>query len=131
MPSQTLVVGLGCALGGIARYWISSFCQGQGMALIGTLLVNVLGCFGAGIVVSLLQCWLQPYQEFGRLFLIVGFLGGLTTFSAFSLDVLQLGRDMQIMAALSVVILTVLLSLFATVCGFLATNQVCAQLIKI
>lgn len=58
----------------------------------GTLLVNILGCLGVG----LLSGW-APWRETGDLIiqrlLIVGFLGGFTTFSAFGLESMQLLRQ--------------------------------------
>lgn len=129
--TYSLLVGLGCALGGMMRFWICTLCQSFGFPLLGTLVVNVLGCFLAGLLVSLAYEWLQPYQTFIRFFFIIGMLGGLTTFSAFSLDIFQLGRELQITQALLYATFSISLSLFATITGFMFGNQVSIQLIKI
>jgi CrcB protein len=85
-----LWVAAGGALGSAARFglgllvrrlWPSGF-------PVGTLLVNVLGC----LVIGALVPSLQRLGEGGRLFVVVGILGGFTTFSAFGLETLQLAQ---------------------------------------
>ncbi len=80
-----LLVGLGGALGSVARYGFYRLLA----APLGTLGVNILG----GLLMGLLVGWLTARggpTEAGRLFLGVGVLGGFTTFSAFSLDTVLL-----------------------------------------
>jgi CrcB protein len=91
-----LWVALGSALGGVARYW----CSGFFARLIGetfpwgTVIVNVVGSFVIGFVGTLTA----PEGRFLvasdlRIFVMVGFCGGYTTFSSFSLQTLSLARD--------------------------------------
>jgi CrcB protein len=88
-------VGLGAALGAIARWqlsaWLNPLHQGIPM---GTLAANLIG----GYLVGLAMAWFAQHPDVSpawRLFAITGFLGGLTTFSTFSAEVvglLQQGR---------------------------------------
>lgn len=86
-----LWIGLGSALGGMARY----ACQVVGARLIGdsfpwgTLIVNIIGCGVIGFFAAF------NVRAPMRQFVMVGILGGYTTFSSFSLETLNLARDGQ------------------------------------
>lgn len=80
-----LCVGAGSCVGGVLRYFLSKCVQDYLPAAafpVGTLVVNVLGCFLIGFVGGLFEqgAWWNPYC---KLFLTVGFCGGFTTFSTF------------------------------------------------
>src|SRR5215468_8873483 len=82
-----LAIGLGGAIGALARYFLSSqitHVAGSGFPW-GILIVNLLGCFIMGVIAELgaLSINLSPEM---RSFLTTGILGGFTTFSAFALD---------------------------------------------
>ena len=87
--SSILWVALGGSLGAVASYGagllIKAFYPGGGWP-IATLSVNVLGSLGIGVVFILLER--HCVHEAARLVLLVGFLGGFTTFSTFSLELL-------------------------------------------
>jgi CrcB protein len=88
-----LLVMLGSAIGGAARLWLSTaVARPLGTRFPwGTLTVNLLGCLLVGILGAVLAPpgRLHDAQPL-RIFLIVGVLGGFTTFSAFALDALML-----------------------------------------
>lgn len=88
---ELLAVGLGGGIGAIARYLVSLWMQRRfpGFPASGTLLVNVAGCLLIGILMGLIveRNLLSPAV---RLLLITGFLGGLTTFSSFGAQTLEL-----------------------------------------
>jgi fluoride exporter len=91
-----LCVALGSALGGSARYAISSVVASWIDATFpwGTLFVNISGCFIIGVFSTLIGpngTFLVPANA--RLFLMVGICGGYTTFSSFSLEALNLARN--------------------------------------
>ncbi len=89
-------IALGSALGGVGRYWCSGFIAthiGETFPW-GTLVVNVVGSLLIGLVAALAI----PEGRFligptARQFLMIGVFGGFTTFSSFSLQVLNLARD--------------------------------------
>lgn len=88
-----LWVGLGGFIGSIARYLLSKYIFSQtGNAFPwATLAVNLLGCFIIGLLIG----WFSRNEILSaeyRLFLMVGFCGGFTTFSTFASESLQLLR---------------------------------------
>jgi CrcB protein len=86
--TNLLLVALGGALGSVARFGLGiAGARLFGLAFPwGTLAVNVIG----GLAMGLLAARVGPHQESLRLLLGVGFLGGFTTFSAFSLETVRL-----------------------------------------
>ena len=89
-----LVVLAGAGLGGLTRYvagtWIAA--RYGGRFPLGTLLINVSGAFLIGVLMTLLTERLDPHPNW-RLFLVVGILGGYTTFSTFEYETYQAVRD--------------------------------------
>ena len=88
-----ILVALGGAVGALLRYWVSMAVQrslGPEFPW-GTLSVNVSGCFVMGLVAAVAdgQGYLNPAA---RLFLVVGVLGGFTTFSAFANETVSATR---------------------------------------
>ncbi len=92
--TTVLVVALGGALGTVARYGLSLAALPISATLPwGTILINVAGSFLIGFVGTLtLSHGRYPMPETARLFVMVGFCGGFTTFSSFSLQTLDLMR---------------------------------------
>ncbi|MEE2996978.1 MAG: fluoride efflux transporter CrcB [Pseudomonadota bacterium] len=88
-----LYVAMGGAVGASGRYAVSVFLLylGVGQFPWGTFLVNVAGSFFMGVVSACLVHTWSPSPEM-RAFLVIGILGGFTTFSAFSLDILSLAE---------------------------------------
>jgi fluoride exporter len=91
-------VAVGGALGSVLRFWLAGIVgERAGAPWWGTLAVNVIGSFAIGLAAA----WRE--QDFVRNFVMVGVLGGFTTFSAFSLQTLELMRAGQMgMAAINV-----------------------------
>ncbi len=91
---EAFVVFLGGGAGSVFRYWLSGgVYRLVGPAFpYGTLLVNVLGCFLIGFVMSIFE---ERYvvQPLLRTFLSIGILGGFTTFSTFSFETIALLRE--------------------------------------
>lgn len=89
-------VAVGSALGGVARYWCSGLAAnwlGETFPW-GTLIVNVTGSFLIGLIATLTspdgRLMVSPEA---RQFMMVGIMGGFTTFSSFSLQTLRLAQD--------------------------------------
>lgn len=115
-------VALGGASGCTVRFIISRWFQGvaPGGFPWSILLCNLLGCLLIGILVEFL------FNHFNlgpvwRSFLIIGFLGGLTTFSSFSLDTMVLLQSGQFLYAMSNVLITMVGCIFATAIGMYVT----------
>lgn len=90
---QYLAVALGSALGGAARWWISDWLQGFPDAFLpwGTLFVNVTGSFLIGCYAALVIGHVRGSSGSAvSLFVMTGLCGGYTTFSIFSVEVLDL-----------------------------------------
>jgi fluoride exporter len=89
-----LVVLAGAGLGGLARYVAGSWIMLKygGRFPLGTLIINVSGSFLIGVLMTLLTERLNPHPNW-RLFLVVGVLGGYTTFSSFEYELYQSVRD--------------------------------------
>jgi fluoride exporter len=89
-----LVVLVGAGLGGLARYVAGTWIMAKygGRFPLGTLVINVTGSFLIGVLMMLFTERLQPHPNW-RLFLVVGVLGGYTTFSSFEYETFQAVRD--------------------------------------
>lgn len=116
--SMILLVAAGGAVGSVARYLMASGIQ-QSTGLhfpLGTLLVNVLGCF----LIGLLYVWLvarpDPRHEL-RALLMVGVMGGFTTFSSFSLETVTLMLNGSYATAALNVVISVIACLAGTALG--------------
>ena len=80
----------GAGLGALLRVWFNTVSVGlSAIVPMGTLISNLLGCYLVGIAVAYFANHPAVSSEW-RLFIIAGFLGGLTTFSSFSAEVVAL-----------------------------------------
>jgi CrcB protein len=123
-----LAVGLGAALGGMARLVITQLVvarAGVANAFYATLFINVTGSFLIGVVAGLAQS-IPGFPPVLRLFLATGIIGGYTTFSAFSLEALSLGTAGSLATAIGYAIGSVVLGIAAAFAG-LATGRVLAR----
>ena len=118
-----LWVALGGALGSVARHACSIGASRWLGATFpwGTLLVNVAGSFTIGLLAALLTADGRPaLGSDARAFLMIGVLGGFTTFSSFSLETLTLARTGALSAAGANVALSLVLCLSGVWLGFVA-----------
>ena len=115
MIMNLLSVAIGGALGAMARYGLSLSMMAAPFGLppfAGTLIVNIIGCALMGIMAALLP--LMPFlQGVPRAFIMVGFLGALTTFSSFALDAFHLLEKQQYGVMASYMLASFALSLAA------------------
>lgn len=111
-----LAVALGGALGSVARYGLGVTARALWPGWPwGTFLVNVIGSFAIGLLFA--GFLLRPAPEWLRLGLITGVLGGFTTFSAFSIEALELLRTDGAAGAALYVVATLVLGLAACALG--------------
>ena len=117
-----LLVFVGGGVGAVARHSVNR----AGLDMLGpgfpwwTMAVNVSGSFLIGLLAGLFGAMETGHNA--RLFLVTGFLGGFTTFSAFSLDALTLWERGALLQAGLYVVASVILSLFAAAAGLLVTR---------
>jgi len=112
------VVFIGGGIGALARYLLQGFVyRFAGTEFpYGTLIVNILGCFTIGILMSSMEERFLATPTL-RLFLTIGILGGFTTFSSFSYETMALVREGNLLAGGMNVIATVVVCLGATWLG--------------
>ena len=115
---EPMLVFLGSGAGGLLRYWLGGFVQHvSGVAFpVGTLVVNVSGCFVMGVLMTLMRDT-GTIRDVYRTALLVGLLGGYTTFSSFGRETLLLVQFGQWWRAAGYVIGSVALSLLAVGLG--------------
>lgn len=96
MLLKLVIVGAGGFLGSIGRYLVGVGAEripGYGSFPFGTVIANLAGCLLIGVLAGIALVRPTTLTDETRLFLIVGVLGGFTTFSAFGLDTLTLLKD--------------------------------------
>ena len=120
---KLLLVAIGGALGSVARYAFSLSVQRASGTLfpIGTFAVNVVGCFVFGAIAGAAEQRVQLTPEL-RLFLLVGVLGGFTTFSSYAFESFALIRDGQFAWSAINVAGQVFAGLFGLWAGYVLTN---------
>ena len=126
---KILAVALGGALGAVARYGISQLAERyQGLFPIGTLAANAIGCLAIGVVM-----WFAfgrpdaspestPMSEGWRLFLAVGLLGSLTTFSTFAYESMGLVQEGETKEAFAYVAASLAIGIGAVALGWVAAR---------
>jgi CrcB protein len=123
MRYHILLIGIGGAIGSIFRYLLQLFIRNYWAVVfpIGTFIVNIMGCLFIGILYGLTIKNIGISEEW-RLFLIVGFCGGFTTFSSYSYESIVLLRNGQFLYFFLYVTLSVAIGLFATFLGMFITR---------
>ena len=122
--TRYFMVMLGAALGGLARYVIGTAVMQRftGRFPLGTLVVNVTGCFLIGILLPMLTERGEPRPNL-RLLLVVGVLGGYTTFSSFAWESFQAVDEGSRWIGFANLALSVILGYLAVWCGALLARR--------
>ena len=122
MGLQLALVAMGGAIGAALRYLTGALVPvGVGLPWA-TLSVNIIGCFSIGLIAGYFadELW---YQSWGKYLIVIGMLGGLTTFSAFSYEIINLGSNDRWPLAIGYALVSVLGSLVAAALGYKLANQ--------
>ncbi len=118
-----LLIGTGGFIGSVARYLTSKYIQDQ-LALsfpIGTLIVNIIGCFTLGVIYGLMERG-EILSQDARIFLTIGFCGGFTTFSTFAYENVSLLRDGNFIQTALYIALSVFAGIIALYLGNIITK---------
>ena len=117
-----LSVFLGGAIGSVLRYLISLLSKKYFLTpVIGTFFVNIIGCFIIGLVFGLVLKS-NVFPNFVRLFIISEYLGGLSTFSSFNLEIFELIKEGKIFLSLAYLLLSLIFGLLSTYLGFILSG---------
>jgi fluoride exporter len=119
-----LLVGAGGAIGAIGRYGFSLFVGRfhNGLFPLATFGVNVVGSLAMGLLIGFLAKTTPAWQPEARLFLATGLLGGFTTFSAFSLDVVTLIERGNLFTAMIYAVASLIVAVLALFVGLWITR---------
>lgn len=122
---EMIAVIIGGAVGALLRFLLSTVIN-QALPKNypwGIWVVNILGCFAMGIIAALFA-HKHMNSAFLRAGIVIGVLGGFTTFSSFSLDTFTLYQNSMQLTAVFYVISTVVLSILATWLGFYIISSI-------
>ena len=125
--TKLLLIALGGAVGSIGRYllggWVQRLAPGGGTFPIGTLAVNALGCLLIGILAA---AFAGPHlvRDETRLLLMVGILGGFTTFSTFGLETFELINEGDFARAALNIALSLIVCLAAVWIGYRVAERI-------
>ena len=116
-----IYVGFGGFIGALARYSFNLiFGSILGLPIpLATLFVNILGSFVMGVI---FYFTLNNSSEFYKLFFMTGILGGFTTFSAFSLDSINMFIEKEYQNLFLYISISVFLSIFSLYLGFILSR---------
>jgi len=122
-----LWIAVGSALGGVARFW----CSGVAARFMGetfpwgTIIVNVVGCFIIGFFATITGPGGRVFADtLTRQFVMIGILGGYTTFSSFSIQTLNLVQDGEWWLAGANIAVSVVACLVAVWLGFVLAASI-------
>ncbi|MHB9055827.1 MAG: fluoride efflux transporter CrcB [Paludibacteraceae bacterium] len=121
---QLLLIGFGGFIGSIARYLVSKLNLTWNFHSIpmGTLTVNIVGSLLIGFMLGIFVNSNLVHTNL-KLFLVVGFCGGFTTFSSFTNENFLLLQNGQILTALIYIVGSIILGILAVFTGYLIGNQ--------
>ena len=122
MIKQLLLVFVGGGLGCVLRFLFSVWINTNQIKWIPTIIANILGCFLLGLFLSLSHK--NILDSHGYILLGIGFCGGLTTFSTFSVDVFKLTNESNYSGAFLYLFLTIILGYTAVYSAYYLGKQI-------
>ena len=119
MIKSILIVGCGSFIGGALRFLVSTLMKNESASSfpIGTLFVNILGCFLIGVIYGLFVRY-STTSHMLCLLLTTGFCGGFTTFSTFANESLQMLQAGNVGGFIGYVAASVLLGILLVLFGY-------------
>ncbi len=118
-----LIIAVGAAAGAFSRFWLGSWAADKWGShfVIGTLLINLIGCFVLGLFLTLHDRGL--FTPNARLLVAIGWCASFTTYSTFSWDTFKYIQEGNLKLAALNVTLTLVGCLFATWAGVTAAKM--------
>ncbi|GMN89953.1 fluoride efflux transporter CrcB [Francisella sciaenopsi] len=117
-----ILVGIGGGLGAMSRFALTQATASISKQIpIGILMCNIIGSLIIGMMAAFLiqtKLFNEDISTYVRSLFVTGFLGGFTTFSSFSLDILNLLQRGEALLAISYILVSVIVSLIAVILGF-------------
>ena len=114
---KLLFVMLGGFLGAVTRFTLGEWIQPQNGFPLGTLLINLIGCFLLGWFLTFISS-IKKWRPEVTLFIGTGFIGSFTTFSTFSIETISLFQNGHAVYGILYVLISILLGLFLTYIGY-------------
>jgi fluoride exporter len=111
-----IAICIGASIGALSRWGLGLWLSPGGLIPWGTLAANIIGGYLIGVCIAVFQA-MPEMDPVWRLLLVTGFLGGLTTFSSFSAEVVGFMLAERYLLALGTALLHVLGSLLMTMAG--------------
>ena len=121
-----LAISVGASIGALARWGLGLWLTPGGVIPWGTLAANLVGGYLIGVCLAVFQA-LPDLDPAWRLAIVTGFLGGLTTFSSFSAEVVEMLMVQRYALALGTTALHLLGSLGLTVLGMQSASYFIAS----
>ena len=112
-----IAISVGASIGALARWGLGLWLTPGGVIPWGTLAANLIGGYLIGVCLAVFQA-LPDLDPAWRLAIVTGFLGGLTTFSSFSAEVVTLLQQARYALAFGTALLHVAGSLLLTIAGY-------------
>lgn len=123
---SVLAICIGAGVGALSRWGLGLWLSPGGLIPWGTLAANIIGGYLIGVCIAVFQA-MPTLDPVWKLLLVTGFLGGLTTFSSFSAEVVIFLTEARYALALSTALLHVGGSLLMTIAGMKSAAYVIAR----
>lgn len=123
---SVIAICCGASIGALARWGLGLWLSPGGLIPWGTLAANIVGGYLIGVCIATFQA-MPALDPVWKLLLVTGFLGGLTTFSSFSAEVVGFMLAERYLLALSTVLVHVAGSLLMTIAGIRSASYFIAR----
>lgn len=119
MILKLFVIFIGGGIGAIMRYIVTLLCRNiWSLPILGTLIVNLVGCFLIGYIFGIFVNKMDVISQTIKIFVTIGILGSLTTFSTFNFEIFELIKSEKYAFALLYFLISCLGGLLLTYVGY-------------